>query len=109
MPEHVFRKHFAFMRLHPPGDSVKFLQGVGGTISVRGQVQFLVSYGTRSFIDYFVVADCGTDVLIGSRARAALGLSLGGLGPPSGNFLPAATVGRGDTPKDADLANLFDV
>jgi hypothetical protein len=109
MPQGIFRKYFASMRLQPPSESVKFLRGVGGVIPVRGRAEFLVAYGSRSFIDYFVVADCGTNVLIGSRARAALGLSLGGLVPPSHTAHPSTPAFRGDTPRASDSATLFDI
>jgi hypothetical protein len=109
MPLKELRKHFPNMSIVPSPSRLRALSGIGGSIHTKGLVEFILHYGERKFVDYFMVVDMDLAILIGNRARLAMGLSLGGLVPPAPGATSSSVLSRTESSALEDRAQLFDV
>jgi hypothetical protein len=69
-----------------------------------GRVEVALRFGKREFFDYFLVVREDLPLILGNRARTALGISLGGLHLPD-----HATRKENNVSGDAERASFFDV
>ncbi|OBQ31770.1 MAG: hypothetical protein AN485_23215, partial [Anabaena sp. MDT14b] len=103
LPLRFVKENFPSLQLRGPGRGQGALKGLSGLVPTVGVVDMVVTHGNRHFIDYFIVVDADISVLLGNRARLALGLTLGGLNP-----VPGVPGGSSDLSRSADTARLFD-
>ena len=79
---------------------------MAGSKRPLGRVELIVKHGTREFLDYFLVLDSPVPLLMGNRARSALGLSISGLLMPVDRVVGAADPTEEESIEDH--ATLFD-